>query len=159
MPVLWLDQSTSEIGNARLDNLLTTSCWIKTPAACYGHSLYPNMPADRPIEPKSGAWYQLWDNQHCCLAWSKEVFCKAEHTSASQRCWLLSACSAALGWHWTSMTDEINPGKSCVTRNRTKRWNQHCKLFWLNTDCAFWNGITVLLTYAGVSERLWLLYL
>jgi len=38
--------------------------------AC-SHSLYFNMTADRPIKPKCGAWYQLWDNQLCGPAWIK----------------------------------------------------------------------------------------
>ena len=48
---------------------LSASAWAyapplhrHTPFPCTGH-LYPNMPADRPSEPKCRAWYQLWLRQ------------------------------------------------------------------------------------------------
>jgi len=97
------------------------------------------MPADRPIERICDAWYQLWDNQHCCLAWSKEVFRKAEHTSASQCC-----CERLFSC--VGLTLNVDNWWKVLRKKKTNHWNQHCKLFGLSTNCAFWNAITVLLT-------------
>ena len=59
----------------------------------------------------------------------------------------LSICSATLGWHWTSMTDEINTGKSCVTKKE--------QIIEINiVNCLAW---TRTVHFGTVSKYCWLL--